>query len=72
MHYFAENDHVFLFQKIVCHYFLLNAHFFSFEYFSICAQHAKCGGTLSIMIIIVGNGINDPSSNPGEGCFTSH
>ena len=27
------------------------------------------GGTHGVMVIIIGNGYGDPSSNPGQGCL---
>ena len=29
------------------------------------------GGALIVMVIVMGNGISDPSSNPGQGCLHS-
>ena len=34
--------------------------------------HSHGISTLSVMVIVVGDRISDPSSNSGQGCFISH
>ena len=42
---------------------------YTYESFYLYMFICFLGDALSVMVISVGNGIGDPSSNPGKSCF---